>query len=168
MGQFIQGVDRLKVEFNSSVLILHHTGHDQSHERGSTSLGGACDTIYKLEADKTTHTLTLTNEKMKDGREADPIDLGFREVAVSRRIFDDPLEDLTSVIIETAVKQPSAKASKLLDVLEILVISGSLTWNEWQEKAEFQNISRSTFNRLWMELKKSGQIIKKNAQWEAV
>ena len=99
MGQFIQGVDRLRQEFNASVLIVHHTGRDESHERGSTVLGGACDTIYKLEADSHKHRLALFNEKMKDSREPDPVWLSYQEVAVSRKPNDDPNDELTSIII---------------------------------------------------------------------
>jgi RecA-family ATPase len=159
MGQFIQGVDRLKHEFNTSVLILHHTGRDESHERGHTALGGACDTVYRVDHDAETQTLTLTNEKMKDAREPAPMDLSYREVLVTRRAGDDPDEDLTSVIIVSAAENAAARTAH---ALQVLVETGPLTWVSW---CQVSGLPRATFARLVVRLTKSGEIVKENEKW---
>ncbi len=162
MGEFVQGVDRLKREFNCSVLVVHHTGRDESHERGHTALGGACDTMYKLEADKDGDTLVLTNEKMKDSQEPEPLELVHRTVTVARQPQDDPDETLTSVIIETAVDDMRQKRDL---VLEILANQGPLNWTVWHTSS---GLAKSTFSRIVVGLKKSGLIAKENSDWAVV
>lgn len=158
MGQFIQGVDRLKMEFNCSILILHHTGRDESHERGSTALGGACDTIYRLDADTATHELTLTNEKMKDSREPMPLALLYREVQVKRQPQDDPLEDLTSLIIDSVEDQTLQREAQILDALR----EGPATVSEL---AVLTGLPKPTLYRYLVRQVNSGQIIKEKGQY---
>lgn len=162
MGMFIQGVDRLKMEFNSSILIIHHTGLNESRERGSTALGSGMDTVYRIDVDRDTKQLTLTNEKMKDSREPEPIVLSYREVEVSRRTDDDPLEDLTSVIIEDAEPGAEEKPGQMLGILSE---AGPLNWNDWFGLME---MPKTSFNRYLVGLKKSGKIIKENGKWQVV
>ena len=159
MGQFVQGVDRLKIAFNASVLIIHHTGKDGKSERGSTALGGACDTIYRLDVE-TEGILLLTNEKMKDSREPSPLALSYREVKVKKGLRDDSDEDLTSVIIEDAPKARTA-----LDTLAILVEQGPLSWKAWLEGS---GLPKSTFRRHILDLERKGKISKGNDVYEAV
>lgn len=162
MGMFIQGVDRLKMEFNASIFILHHTGRDESHERGSTALGGACDTIYRVDADADTKQLTLTNEKMKDSREPSPIVLACREVQVARRPSDDPNEDLTSIVIESASASTEAKQAEMLSILDE---HRSLSYADW---LGLTDIPKTTFKRYIVGLRQSGQIVKENDEWRRV
>lgn len=161
MGEFVQGVDRLKAEFNCSILIIHHTGRDESHERGHTNLPGACDTIYRLDADEQAETLLLTNEKMKDGREPEPLELHYREVPVVRRKDDDPHEDLTSIIIE---RLPTVRT--LDDTLQALIdIGGTATWQEWKEVS---GASKPSFSRHLVRLRQQGKITKEKNQYVVV
>ncbi len=162
MGEFIQGIDLLKREFNCSVLVVHHTGRDESHERGATSLGGACDTMYRLDADNDEHTLTLTNEKMKDSREPSPIELAYREVTVTRRPADDPDEDLTSVIIERA---DVGTDERVVLLLALLAQTGGLSWTDW---FGISGLSKVTFNRYIVRLRKTKQIVKENGIWRSI
>ena len=162
MGQFIQGADRLKHEFNTSVLILHHTGRDETHERGHTALAGACDTIYRIDHDADTQSLLLTNEKMKDSREPEPIELSYRVVQVARRLGDDPDEDLTSVIIESTA---ASLAQKTAQVLNVLTTAGSLTWANWLQGS---GMPKTTFGRIVVGLHKSGEIVKENNEWRII
>lgn len=162
MGQFVQGLDLLKQEFNASILVVHHSGRDASHERGNTAFRGACDTIYRLDADRDTQHLILSCEKMKDSRETEPIELAYREVQVERRSMDDPLEDLTSIILESEDVNSDAKEQKML---QQLADEGPLTWQDW---LGLTGMSKPTFNRYVVRLRKSGQIIKENTNWQVV
>jgi hypothetical protein len=157
MGMFVQGVDRLKIEFNCAVLIIHHTGWDETHERGHTSLGGACDTVYKLEAEAAPDTgLTLSCEKMKDSREPEDLRLVRRDVEVARRAVDDPNEDLRSVVIESELINREARRAHILRILEEL---GSATWLEWLNGS---GLPRTTFQNIVSELRRTNVIAKEN------
>ncbi len=160
MGMFVQGVDRLKVEFNCAMLIIHHTGWDETHERGHTSLGGACDTVYKLTVEDN-NGLRLACEKMKDSREPDDLELTYREVTVSRRPSDDPEEDLSSVVVERAGRLQEQRIEDMLSHLEV----GPLSWLDWLTAS---NLPRATFQRLVNQLRDTGRIAKENGVWTLV
>jgi hypothetical protein len=162
MGNFIAGIDRLKNEFCCSVLILHHTGRDESRERGSTVLGGACDTIYRLDAEAKDSTLTLTNEKMKDSAEPQPIHLSFQQVEVQRRPSDDTDEDLTSVVVLPG--RASTKES-LAQMVPFLKENGPLSWQAWFGQAQ---LPRTSFNRAISGLVKKGKIIKEKGVYRVL
>ncbi|MGB1076678.1 MAG: AAA family ATPase, partial [Bdellovibrionales bacterium] len=75
MNQFIANVDELKDRWNASVLIIHHSGHqEKARARGSMALKGALDHEYLCK--KTGDCLTIENKKTKDG-EAPP-ELSFK------------------------------------------------------------------------------------------
>lgn len=161
MGEFIQGVDRLKSEFNCSIIVVHHTGRDESRERGHTNLPGACDTIYRLDAEKNSSALTLTCEKMKDGREPDPVELIHRTVDVTRRKGDDPDEELTSVVID--LPPPTRTADDTLNAL--VCIGGEATWNDWWVST---GTPKTTFSRHLVGLMKKGKILKKKGVYSVI
>lgn len=163
MGAFIQGIDRLKMEFNCAMLILHHSGLAGDRERGSTVLGGACDTIYRLDAEEAPLTgLVLSCEKMKDSREPDDVQLVRREVEVKSRPADDPNEDLSSVVIEAADLD---QAQKLDDLLVILNEQGPLTWVSWLQAS---GLPKATFGRLVVKLRETSKIAKESGNWSLV
>lgn len=166
MGQFIQGVDRLKAEFNCSVLIVHHTGRDVSHERGHTSLKGACDTIYRLGPDEPTAAcmategqLYLSNEKMKDGMEPAPVELAYRQVPVARKKDDEPGEDLTSVIIE---RPDMAQERKYNAILLLLKKNGPQTFINLLGSTGH---AKTTLRRYLVDLRERGKILNENGVW---
>jgi len=68
MGAFVKGTDYLRETIdNCSVIVVHHTGWDGKHERGSSSLRGAADTVIKVVSDAKSKVGTITFEKIKDG-----------------------------------------------------------------------------------------------------
>jgi hypothetical protein len=163
MGAFIQGVDRLKIEFNCTVLVVHHSGWDPAHERGSTALGGACDTIYKIETEPDPDpSLKLVCTKMKDSRESDDLILLRREVTVTRRITDDPDEDLRSLVIETEMGDTEARKAHILSLIRQL---GPISWSDLHEVS---NVPRASFQRAIVELRESSEIVKENNLWRLV
>jgi hypothetical protein len=49
MGAFVRGCDALRQNFPAcTVLVVHHTGYDKHHARGSTALKAALDTELEL------------------------------------------------------------------------------------------------------------------------
>jgi hypothetical protein len=67
MGALVATVDKLKSDFECSIMLVHHTGHaNQDRARGSTAFKGALDTeiIVKPLGD---HDITMKCDKQKDG-----------------------------------------------------------------------------------------------------
>ena len=63
MTRCVAGCDQIRSELGCAVFLLHHTGWDESRERGSTVLRGAMDTLISL---KGTDVLSLSCEKQRD------------------------------------------------------------------------------------------------------
>jgi hypothetical protein len=70
-----------------SITIVHHTGHDESRERGSTVLGGIADTMLLLKRDRENGDGRVIVEcsKMRNGERFAPVRLEFDKVALVLR-----------------------------------------------------------------------------------
>jgi len=126
MNVFIQHVDRLRTKLGCAVLVVHHSGHGQERERGSSALRGAADTMLRVT--KTDgQRLRLTCDKQKDGEET--LDLALRlEVVPS----PDPLVR-SCVLVEDTGGSPgapelSATAAKLLQAFPQTTSVTSSAW----------------------------------------
>jgi putative DNA primase/helicase len=102
MGLFIQHMDRLKFELNTTILIVHHTGQgNKDRARGASSLFGALDFEYKVEK-KAGGLVAFKNTKAKEDDDTKPpvmmrihgFDLGeignSAVVVPADEFFDDP------------------------------------------------------------------------------
>jgi AAA domain len=159
MGLFVQAVNRLKIEFACSLLIVHHSGRDNAHERGHSNLPGACDTIYRVDAADDSDAILVTCEKMKDSAEGSPLELVHRTVDVERRPCDDPDENLTSVVIESlSVIQDDREAHMLAVLAEIQPAS----WLDW---LQVSGLPKSTFGKAVQRLRQNEKIAKENGLW---
>lgn len=71
MNRFVSACDRIKVEFNATVLVVHHSGKDVTKgARGSGSLKAACDFEYSVSRTNSENpAFVLTCPKLKDGGE---------------------------------------------------------------------------------------------------
>jgi hypothetical protein len=78
MGNFVRAVDIFRDEFRTAVLAIHHSGRDETRERGSTTFKGALDTLMRL--DKSDMNLVLSCEKQKDSEQFKEIDLRLHVV----------------------------------------------------------------------------------------
>ncbi len=67
MGELIRAADKLKDDYNCSVMLVHHTGHaNQDRARGSTAFKGALDTEIVVNS-LGDHDITVKCQKQKDG-----------------------------------------------------------------------------------------------------
>ena len=117
MGLFVQHMDRLKYELQTTVLIVHHTGQgNKDRARGASALKGAVDIEHRVEA-RPGRTIALQTTKMKDAELPEPVlmrlhsmdlgEIGNSAVVVKADEFvDDP-------------EPPMSKQQKL--IWEILV-----------------------------------------------
>lgn len=73
MGLFVQHMDRLKYELQTTVLIVHHTGQgNKDRARGASALKGAVDIEYRVEA-RAGGAIALQATKMKDAELPEPV-----------------------------------------------------------------------------------------------
>lgn len=107
VGQFVEACDRLREEFNATVLVLHHSPHsDKSRAKGSIALKGAVDFEDGLMTTSEDGVIKLTRTKMKDGDPFPDVFMRFQPVE---------LDDTTSaVLVECdAPSERSGKARKI-------------------------------------------------------
>lgn len=96
---FIQQSKRLQDSFNAFVLVVHHTGwNDTEHARGSTAFLGACDWQYSVSKSKE-NIITLKMVKNKRGKHPLPINFELKDVQLDG-YFDDDGEPETSAILQ--------------------------------------------------------------------
>ena len=153
MGQFIDGVDKLRKETGAAVVILHHPVKRQrkggANERGSGALRGAADTMITLA--KHQSPLRLTCEKQKDDEEFEPIRMKLVPRLDSCTIESvDPLQGplVPRISIDDGPR-------RCLQILANLSLSGA-THTEWKKAwMSATGQSKSTFGRYLCELRDS-------------
>lgn len=96
MGAFIRGCDNWRQDLGGcTVLVVAHTGYDQTHARGSTALISACDVSYKI-ISKARGSTTLSFAKIKD--EDKPLDMIFSLEKTSINMNDSKGREIFSLV----------------------------------------------------------------------
>ncbi|WP_166263182.1 AAA family ATPase [Marinobacter caseinilyticus] len=84
MGLFVQHMDRLKHELQTTVLIVHHTGQgNKDRARGASALKGAVDIEHRVEA-RAGGTIALQTTKMKDAEIPEAVLLKLHSVDLGK------------------------------------------------------------------------------------
>lgn len=95
VGRFVSNVDSIRRPWGATVLIVHHSGKDNSKgARGSSALKGAVDAEYEVSRPGGGKQIELTAHKMKDAES--PPKLSFEMIIV-------PLLDDTEEVTHSAV-----------------------------------------------------------------
>ena len=150
MGAFVAGVDLLREEFGSTVIVVHHTNVGGIRERGSTSLRGAADTLIKVSRDKD-GTITALCDKQKDAEQFATLEMRLQVVP----------EHASAVMVPAQL----ASANVILKWLDI----GPLSFKEMKARLSEPGgtpMAVSTLKRRLRELKENGKIIKENDVYE--
>lgn len=151
MGRFIQGIDKLRLEWGAAALVIHHTRLAGDRERGNTAFRGAADTMLSVHRAgqsghaRRTNGLTLSCNKQKDAEEFEPI--GLKLV---------PVGETDSCVIQEGemIVDPDAKRAKVLSVLT--ENGGQLQWSEW---LSLTGLPKATFGRIVRDLRSEAVII---------
>ena len=93
VGAVVDTVDAIRHDHGATVLLVHHSGRQEGHERGSTALEGAMDARYEMSAIQETLQATLKCRKMKDREEPKPVHLQLRELGPSLVIEPGVLDE---------------------------------------------------------------------------
>ncbi|WP_244590416.1 AAA family ATPase [Xenorhabdus stockiae] len=105
MGAFVRGCDELKAKTGASILVVHHSGKDESKgARGSSALRAALDVEYKISREgKKGGSLVISCTKMKDAEEPDTKAYDMRVVEL---FTDKDGEDITSLALIDRPRAP--------------------------------------------------------------
>ena len=110
MTRFVEAVDTLRVNYNSTVLIVHHTGHsNKERSRGAMALKAALDSEFRLDVDET-GVIRMECTKMKDAEMPKPI--AFKPAVVELGLNDDDGNPMTSAVLEETEYTPPPKTGK--------------------------------------------------------
>jgi hypothetical protein len=131
MSRFLNAVDSIRG--GATALICHHTGHDHSRARGSSSWTASLDVEYRIE--RKGDLVTVSCLKMKDGETSEPQPLRIRRTdTLLRRKNGDPVSSAVLVPCDDTdtVSLPSGKNQlRLFSELQRRVESeGPLFWTE--------------------------------------
>jgi hypothetical protein len=108
MTAFIQAVDMIRAKHRATVLLVHHTGHnDKTRARGAMALKGALDAEYRMGRDES-GVIRVEATKMKDAPHPEP--LAFRLRTVELDIASD--ESITSAVLDCTSYEPPPKQGK--------------------------------------------------------
>ncbi|MBD2806622.1 AAA family ATPase [Xenorhabdus sp. ZM] len=105
MGAFVRGCDELKARTGASILVVHHSGKDESKgARGSSAFRAALDVEYKISREgKKGGALVIACTKMKDAEEPETQAYDLRVVEL---FTDKDGEDITSLALIDRPRDP--------------------------------------------------------------
>lgn len=107
MGRFIQGADRMRREFNSTVVVVHHTGVDGSRERGSTAFRGAVDTMMLVKKPEEGKVIVSCDKQKDDEPFADlTLRLKKNDQLNSCVVVNDAVEGTDTILVLLAQAGP--------------------------------------------------------------
>ena len=106
MGAFIAGCDLVKAATGATILLVHHTGKQESNgARGSSAFKAALDAEYlvKREDDKTS-SLILKATKMKDAEQPETVAFDLKSRVITH---DDDGDEVTSLVLVDRGREPA-------------------------------------------------------------
>jgi hypothetical protein len=120
MGKYVKAATCISKSTNALVLIIHHTGKDQSKgARGHSSLRAATDIELELKVDGEIQILTTT--KSRDGKDGHK--LGLQRIHISLGV-DDDLEPITSCVVVSAdLSRADSKKAKPIGKWQVKVFN---------------------------------------------
>jgi hypothetical protein len=157
MGLFVAACDRIRLATEGTVLVVHHTGRNGSHERGSTVLRGAADQVISIENDDS--LIRLACEKSKDS--AGFPQRGLRLVTVETgRLLEDGTPETSCVVLPSDMVLMAGTLTKngrtLLETLglEVFQTAGARA----SVLIETTGMKSTTFYRVASQLVKDGLV----------
>ncbi len=146
MGIAIAGLNYLRRQTQAAIFVCHHTGWNDSHERGHSSLRAACRVVMKLANND--GLLKLTCEKINGAKALEP------------RYFQLVPSANSVVLVPTAkISQRDAPITqKQIDVLEALSLSIFVDGATFTQLVEHLNVAKSSLNYSLTKLKDHGYI----------
>lgn len=104
MGVFVDKVEKLRAASGACVLLVHHSGYNGGHGRGSTSVKGAMQTelsVSRRGKGARDTVVTLATGKQKDDEELADVQFKLRIIELAGEA-DEEGRPVTSVVLEPA------------------------------------------------------------------
>jgi AAA domain-containing protein len=159
MGVIIERVDTIKRVTTATVMLVHHTGYEKAHARGSTAVYGAMDTQSELTGD--VKSLTLKCTKQKDWEDFDEISIKLLPLAGSLvPILDSATSPYRLQIAESRLPQRRQEALEALRATP-----EGLRSKPWREAS---GLGTSTFQTARKALVEAGLVRKDEGIYQAV
>jgi hypothetical protein len=89
MGMFVEGVEKVRREFQTAVLIIHHTTKDGETERGTESLRNASFAMFKFKLENQSLMFKFTCDRMKEAEEPPERRVWLKKVALPELSEED-------------------------------------------------------------------------------
>lgn len=154
MGLAVQAADEIKRATGATVLLIHHSGYERGHARGSTAVHAALDAQMKLDGHP--RALRLLCEKQKEDQEFDEIRLVLLKRADSLVVLS---EQDPSVRLRLAEAGLARRPKEALEVLRS--VPHGLRATEWKQSAkERRDIPHSSFYKALKALQDAGLVRK--------
>lgn len=155
MGKFIRGVDQLRKELKTTVLIVHHTRLDGDRERGNTALRGAADSMLQVVAKehKGHRSVAIFNDKQKDEAKSDPIRFNLVVDELNNTlVLDDPLKP------------------RAVDFMQILRTNSAEIGSEYRFKdlVTLSGLHQEQLSRVLCDLTESGNLLKEKRVYRVI
>ncbi|PIE10264.1 MAG: hypothetical protein CSA72_09700 [Rhodobacterales bacterium] len=160
-GEILERLSELAHDFESNVCVVHHTGHSEKDRgRGSSAFYAGLDQSFKVS--RHADTITLQNDKMKDGTPPSPLSFVLQDIEVEaegKPLTTAVLEQVThpaningappakrnSDHVVTAIMQVGSEDGELICASKHDVVNGLAAVREepWSEEARAKAIDRS-------------------------
>jgi len=143
MGQFIDGVETVKRETGATVLVIHHTGKNESRgPRGNSALIGAADTIIGCSGE--INCMEISCEKMKDAEPFRKFSLTGRTVELEKGRYSCVLVPVGETMAAPAMQK---NIQKMVSILREKFGEEGASHGEWMKACSEAGMSESTFAR---------------------
>lgn len=126
MSQVIASADLIAKELNCGVILVHHTGWDGAHARGSSASLGNCDAMIRIDR-KSHHHATMTVEKQKDARRQ-VFEFVINEVKLG--VLDRNGDEITSLCAVEALDDDKAEDDAMTALADRISIATAMTRDE--------------------------------------
>ncbi|MFQ3393698.1 helicase RepA family protein [Enterobacter mori] len=114
MGAFIEGCDTIKRETGATVLVVHHSGKDDTKgARGSSAFRAALDAEFNVRREGEGGAIILTCTKMKDAEEPRAAAFDLREAEL---FTDRDGELVASLVLRDTPREPQEPDPELAKV----------------------------------------------------
>jgi hypothetical protein len=136
MGAFVAGVDRIRSEYGSAFVIVHHTGHEGARERGSSALQGAAQLRYHLSLEG--EIACIQCAKANDSPQTPDMHLRLRQVRL-------PDGAVSCVLDRTDRPTRELPANDQLALETLRQFPNGAGHNEWKNAAVLAGLAGGSF-----------------------
>lgn len=155
-GDLLRILDRFRVEYGCTILVIHHSGHgDKSRGRGTSSNRAAWDFEYSMT--KQDQLIAMECTKAKDFQDPEPRNFKIRPVNLPWR--DEDGFGITSVTLEATDEKPARKTKQMGGqkriafnaLVEVAKREGVSATDEIRAKNDLPVLCRMVHEDVWRE-----------------